>query len=550
MKPDFEFNDFINHIRRSDQDAWVTVHKREEQAESYVQIHCALMPIEQIPQILSNTTADLGLEHGLPGYIEYPATGEPPKYFRYGRDSGIEPLVFRRSFIGNQPEYLEVSEEFRHYFNLSRCEDNSNLVASGKSGEPIDVVRIIGDSEVRISLKYLKEFLSVKGMALSMSFYNEATYQGKLSQYGMNALNQTMNEEDMVYRILLTDEVDWKDHEAFYLRCVGKKIIRGDPNFDPLNPEGTREPCLSFIIGVDDNGKAIEYSSDPDGLADYYGKNEGAPNYMTRVFFRREVLDRYYDDDRYTVEAGVLHCNGFWYLRIDNDNVDDVNVSLGDLGDLPIDHQSHWKAYNVVPEGQMSKSAYGREVLGEFTKSEHPVFTFKAQFDKCQENWHDSLGWHLFIPLSEKDSHLYDGLRIPPGSNQRGLDMQVQALATILVDSINSKMLKAFLKENDDLRSIQLLANLCKRYGDSACDEYIDFLKQLQAARSSGSAHRKGKKYESAMAKLNPQNLKNDQLFTRLLIRGQKALQCFERIIPALIGAKREAGDQHTSSNE
>jgi len=55
---------------------------------------------------------------GRPGFVTHYIQGKPiTKYYRFS-DKGIEPLVYRRTFIGRKEFYLEVSEEFRLYFNL------------------------------------------------------------------------------------------------------------------------------------------------------------------------------------------------------------------------------------------------------------------------------------------------------------------------------------------------------------------------------------------------------------------------------------------------
>jgi hypothetical protein len=51
-------------------------------------------------------------------------------------------------------------------------------------------------------------------------------------------------------------------------------------------PQKTRsrsKQFAQFIIGAKEDGKHITYVSDKEKLADYFGKNAGAPHYLTLV---------------------------------------------------------------------------------------------------------------------------------------------------------------------------------------------------------------------------------------------------------------------------
>lgn len=107
---------------------------------------------------------------------------------------------------------------------------------------------------------------------------------------------------------------------------------------------------LDYIIGIDEYGEPKSYTSNPDKLSNYFGANPGAPHYLTPVFFKKEVLQRYLSrPDIFSVEAGYLRCQCLWGIEIDNEHKDVVSVYLGDLGrDLPTQEQAHWKQYNIA----------------------------------------------------------------------------------------------------------------------------------------------------------------------------------------------------------
>ncbi len=71
-----------------------------------------------------------------------------------------------------------------------------------------------------------------------------------------------------------------------------------------------------FIIGYDQHGKPFRHTCDQETLSNYFGKNPGAPHYVTPVHFRREVLQKYYDNPQdFSVEDGVIKRSGFWHMR-------------------------------------------------------------------------------------------------------------------------------------------------------------------------------------------------------------------------------------------
>ncbi|NEQ78718.1 MAG: hypothetical protein F6K23_40455, partial [Okeania sp. SIO2C9] len=151
---------------------------------------------------------------------------------------------------------------------------------------------------------------------------------------------------------------------------IGKKLI---PPFSldssemwPFNGNAEKD-YIDFIIGLDENGDSVKYSCNPHGLAKFFGANPDAPHYFTPVFFRREVLTKYYaNPERYSVEDGYLRCQGLWGLRIDNNHDEYIVVFLGDLGvDLRSEERMYWRSYNVPPEGKISKTNFKRSFLAE-----------------------------------------------------------------------------------------------------------------------------------------------------------------------------------------
>ena len=191
-----------------------------------------------------------------------------------------------------------------------------------------------------------------------------------------------------------------------------------------------------FIIGEDEYGKPVKYTCDPDCLANYFGKNPDAPHYLTPVFFKPEVLQRYYDDsDLYTVSDGNLSCASMWGVKIDNGNPNCVVVFLGDIGrDIPASHRTHWRSYNVSPTQRMSDVGVRRAFFGQFADSENPEHRFKLAYNQLQNSWEEHWGWRLHRKAEGQDAGVLQRLRIPVNDTDAELRAQLINLALVLVD--------------------------------------------------------------------------------------------------------------------
>jgi hypothetical protein len=134
-----------------------------------------------------------------------------------------------------------------------------------------------------------------------------------------------------------------------------------------------------------------------------------------------------------------------------------------------------------------------------FADPEMPDLTFKHEYPRLKERWQKQLGWELFLPLREEDTHVFNILRIPLSDNIAEFDDQVLVLAKLLVDSLNEKQLAAKLSggSKSDERGIAKLERWLREQGAKGFEQHVTFLRKLQALRA-GSAHRKGDEYTKA----------------------------------------------------
>ncbi len=466
-------------------------------------------------------------------------------YLRYGTDNGMEPLIIYRDFYGVKPSYVEISEEFRHFHRLYYDEKNKNYISVDNAGNDQVVIICMPDC-IKIRLKEIQQFLAIKEMVLVIFFDCRIDSDNLLSELDISSGCKDYNDVFFRYSRSYGEFRSYKDPKSF-CRIWGKKIIQGftkdKSGFWGFAKEETVK-YVDFIIGVDNNGEDITYSSDPNGLSNrFFDKNPMTPDYLTPVFFRKNVLDKYYHQpDKYSVEDGYLRCGSLWGIEIDNHHSEIVIVWLGDLGrDLPsYEEKLHWKSYNIQPVGGISDVFFKRQICAIATNTDQPDILFKHEYVEFQEHSIKILGWPLLLPLSQEDQHYFQSLRIVSTSDQKAFDEIIQGLAKILIDSINEKKLNKIIHNEKDSKitgSISLMEYFFSEIEIVGFEPHIQFVRNLQELRSAGSAHRKGGNYKKVTKKLGLDDIPFSDFLKRLFEQANEYLK-FLRITIVPISKK------------
>ena len=495
--------DFIE--KKIDKGPWITVYLSRRSEFEEVLFFCALIPNFRIEDALNNNSWDLMIGSGMPGCVTYSHRDSETKYFRFGDDDGIEPLVLCRDFHGIKPSYTEILEEFRLFHNLYYDSKNNKYLKIDEDGNEEDII-LIDDKEVKIKLKEIKQFIAFKEMHLAIYFDIIRYSNETLEELGIIETHETQKKEKMLHHLYVEKwDYSMTDSRKTLSMLNGKKLIAGvSKDKSGIWPYEKQKEYADFIIGVDENGENITYSCNLKSLANYFGANPGAPHYLTPVIFRREVLNKYYaNPEKFSIGDGYLRCSGLWNLRMDNNHEKYVMVFLGDLGqDLSFKEQLYWKNFNIAPDGvRISNVAWKRGFQAEFADPEKADLLFKYKFELFQSNWIKKFGWPLFKPLAAEDQHYYRALRIPLTNDQAEFDQQVLALAKVFIDSLNEESLRKFIpaKEKDE-KGISKFETFLTVQGLTDFQQHIKFMRDFYDLRSSGVGHRKGKKFEKIAA--------------------------------------------------
>lgn len=437
-----------------------------------------------------------------------------PIYKRYGTDNIIKPLVIERNYKGLFPKEIEISEEFRHFFNIYvKGYKEGTYVTIDELGEEDEIIKF-KNNHVQIKTEYLKKYASIKKLEILVLFEYFREFEETLEEAGIST-NDIFGgtDEQLSFQVDFQKEMFAKSHH-FNARLLGKKWIKGLINYKPQSIYDTldKEAYEEFLVKIDESGNPIYKSCNTS-----YNNPDKDAFFLTPVYFKREVLRKYYENPkRFEVRDREIHKVGGWYLRVDNNNMDYVIVFLGDLGkNLPLIEQTHWKSYNIPKSGYMSSSYYKNMIEGEFSSPDLSEFIFKNNYEKVNSTWLMRFGFRLFMELHKDDEFHFQTLRIPLNDSVNEFDNQVLSLVKLLIDSINEKEIcKNIAKECKELsdkmallepkkipKGLDKLRLFLNTKNYKRTEEFIEYLKLIQELRSTSVAHRKGSNYEKVSKK-------------------------------------------------
>jgi len=453
------------------------------------------------------------------------AGGHEPQqgYETYGNERGIEPIVIMRVYDHNRPSRVELAQEFRLYHNLFDDRKKSRFLIADPDGNETEAAHYT-DSTMEIRTDLLLEFCAAKQMALAI-YVNGFAYSKKtLEQLGLSETTDSQKGAcfGCNYSLQPLDAfVD--DARKTISKVLGKRYVLPGPMPDQRarKPENYQE----FIIATQPTGESIRHACDPDALANTFSANPDAPHYLTPVFFRPEVLAKYYaDPEKYEVEDGQVRCLGTWSIRIDNDHEDYVVAWLGDLGrDLSENERSYWISYNIPPLGRkISKTNYTRSIRGWFANPRKADLAFKLEYRIFRDDFARAMGWDFFLELHDADQYCFRSLHAPLTENGAEFDDNLINLTKLLVDSLNeSEIAKRLTSSVADEKGITKLKRYFEENNLPDGLPHIEFLRKLQELRSTSAAHRKGKKFERALVGLGLEDVGYKQVFNHLLAQAR-----------------------------
>lgn len=480
---------------------------------------------ESLAKILSHYDWDVSMDLGHP---RFRSTGDGMAALDLGTvDSNLgvplEAFTLYRDFHGAYESAFELAQNFLLYHNLHYDKDEEKFVNSQNDDE---VVRYSDPHTVLVSSGYLKEYLAARKMVL-VRFHDHRRFVKKPVEtiLGKKSEEISVKTDDTHYHIYVGALNSL--YETFS-RLLGKDLIL--PFSEPTHEDylfltgKLRRNYASFIVGTEKTGEKVESTCNEEVLSNNF-VDRGTSHFLTPVFFKRDVLQRYYAGTRrYTVGTGWVSCLDLWQIPFGENKEGLVHVWLGDLGRIPYEEQLHWKLYNVPPSGGLEEAFYKTQILAEFTESEDPVYLLNRERELLNNQFEQKFGFKLFKELTGEDAYVAKSIHIPTSNEQKELDEQLLLLAKYLVDSINKADLEARVlwkppnqNENTHTRFLEVFLVEAMRMEQTLARQVVESLRTLQTLRSLSAAHTKSTEYRTQLEKLGVAGLKPKHVIRKLV---------------------------------
>ncbi|MFC0343811.1 hypothetical protein [Epilithonimonas hispanica] len=515
---DFYFKDIVSWIKSDKRKStWTTIYKHWEENGSREYLFCVLFPEKLIDEFVEHASWSLNITNLRPDYAHY--SEKDPEYYRWGIESEYEPIIYQQFYNNIFPTKFEIVEEFLQFFNLYFDNKNNSYISVDITSEQNEVVKIVrhkDNIEIKVKTHFLRQFLFAKKLVLGfqMDYFRES--DRTLSEQNLNE-SMLFDEFAQLYNF----NICFKDYSSMDRcnsdsRLLAKAILVGyeshniQTDYERLN-SGT---CEDFIVDVNnENGDFIYESCNKSEF------EETKYGYYTSIFFKREVLLKYYNSpNTYTIEDGSLYMKGSWRLYLDNNNYEFVSAYLGDLKMLPHFEQLYWKSFNIEPQSEVDKRRFNIDFLSSYYDPEIEDLKFKNEYIRVNKLFLKKFGFNLFSEFDENDVHCFKTLRLPLKNEAAELDVLILNLCKVLIDYLNVKSINTFLtSEQKELRSIEKLEIFLEINNLKNFEKIIAFYKTLQKLRSTGSAHRKNSDYKKFLLSLGFENSDEKGIFKALL---------------------------------
>lgn len=487
----FQQIDIIQLVTNPFNSVWTTVYQIRHDLYSMPAIFSCLADTKHESKILDGTD---WLRHAggfNPGFCETSAG----THYVTGRSDGYDFLVKEVYFHALETAQLHINQEFVFLFELFRGEDGC-YYAIDECGCKEKVVDI-ADNVVRFKTSYIMRYIAAKQM-LYVQFIDSR--RSSESSYPMGT--ELMCEEDCRgdsyhYGIWYQST---KGRDYLFSMLFARSIVRpknvNECKIWPYDRE-TEEQFPEFIVAELPDGSYKRFSCDPSKLANYFGANPDAPHYLTPVYFKPDVLDRYRNNPHFKVTERRLSCGTQWSVEIDNIISSRVMVYLGDLGrDLPQSERRHFLDHEISPtEQHMSETAFAEDFLCSFYAPLGPISALFAARDKLNNTWTTKFGHPLFRPLHSDENDMEKLIRIPSGNGRQEFDTVILNLNKYCVDYLDETAL-ASAEQSGGINKLEATLSKLKINAD------LTPLRDLQNVRSACMAHAKGKKYEQLKSRL------------------------------------------------
>ncbi|MFS3930871.1 hypothetical protein ACL9SP_19710 [Priestia flexa] len=440
---DKNYSDLIDLYTNITKREWIPLIdiKKEESSEGINDVFLFSALIENDENVINEylKSPTWGFSVDTFGKSTFYKTGDEIYYVAGDIVDDIEYIVTYRTFNKYDP-IIDINPKLIWYGNL--------IVKNGEFINPDNnrTMIKINNSNVLVKREYLRDFLAANNKVLTICFDNRRYYKEdtRMKYYSKDYANYNYNIN------LVRSSGEYQENNA-YSFLLGKTLIMplSEPTHEHYQYFFEIDEYEDFIIGVDTDEKPIVFTCNENKLANYFGANPEAPHFLTPVYFRRSVLDKYINNpDDYTVADGNISYLDRWSVPFTINEGDFVTVWLGDLGRIPYSEQKHWRLYNEKPEGGIEEKFFKRQILAEWTDAILPEREIFHLIDRVNLIIESKYGNKLFGELGDADKKLESAFSIPSNSSVTIYQNFLMQLNKITVERINTKLIKENVKED------------------------------------------------------------------------------------------------------
>lgn len=490
--------------------AWTTVYSHHAAADGRPSVFACFADPARKLEILAGDDWLKNASSFSPGFCMY----RDDVTYHNGRDEGYDFIVAEQYFFSLEQAQILVNQEFIMLFELFRDEDGCYYSIDKCAGRE-KVVDFAGD-EVRVRTKFILRFIAAK-QCLFVHFVDARLASAPSFPLGSTECIAERDEIGNNYHIRHWYTSDSDESYLLSMLYARSFIEPGDVETCGVWPyDEKKERYPEFIIDEQPDGSLVRYTCDPNKLGTFFDKEPRAPYYLTPVFFKPAVLDKYRSSPHFDVSERHISCGSQWRCEIDNVDPDRVMVYLGDLGrDLPESERTHFLSFEMSPVDQhISDEVFKTDLLNMWVKDPSgPVSMLMRARMELDKAWRKRFGLALYRPFHRADEGILEQIHIPSGNGESEFEAVTMALTRALVDYIDESSLKGA----DAKGSINKLEAFLSG-NDIVAD--LKPLRDLQNLRSAGAAHGKGSKYDRLYGDVVTEDHREDakRLIARLTI--------------------------------
>ncbi len=414
-------------------------------------------------------------------------------------DRGLlfRPIVYTTDYSRGRrktdyPIEITPCPKFSSVYRLKR--KSSCYTRIDRMGNEVEVIKIDtknGNIIMKVSTKYIKDFLTLSHMALVRIHSHQRIISEELNE------EEHIDKDDLhFYKIMVANGVFVESYES----GTTKSLLRGIdvilPYTNPINENrilGPRpEPIIKFIIGRNEDG--TNKTMNPKNA------NRKDGTFFFHVCFKKDVLQKFYQKPEiYTISEGLNIKGSGYFLPYNNTAENSIMVYLGDLNGLPFEELLYFRSYNIFcPKKAITEDRFRRDFLAEFTEPLELEHHLKTIIKDLNQSFQNQFHFPLFkLDRADVKDYLIQ-IHIPLTREKKEFKDMILAADKVFVESISSKELKSIIKKSDTIKgykSLKVLQEFLEQeFPDLATQ--IRYLFYLNDLRSIFAAHLSGENYQ------------------------------------------------------